>query len=36
MIFNVKFQTFSIPGKRQNSSGAVEVLAYGTGLIRPI
>ncbi len=36
MIFNVKFQTFSIPGNRQNSSGAVEVLAYGTGLIRPI
>jgi uncharacterized protein YbjQ (UPF0145 family) len=36
MIFNVKFQTFSIPGKNRNSGGAVEVLAYGTGLVRPV
>ena len=36
MIFNVKFQTFSIPNKRKDSGGAVEVLAYGTGLIRPM
>jgi uncharacterized protein YbjQ (UPF0145 family) len=36
MIFNVKFQTFSIPSSRNDSGGAVEVLAYGTGLVRPI
>lgn len=35
MIFNVKFQTFSIPSSRNDSGGAVEVLAYGTGLVRP-
>ena len=32
MIINVKFQTFSIPGNRPNSFGAVELLAYGTAL----
>lgn len=30
MIINVKFETYSIPGKRL---GAVEILAYGTALI---
>jgi len=32
MIVNVKFQTFAIPGRRRNSTRAVEVLAYGTAL----
>ena len=32
MIINVKFQTFSIPGRNPNSFGAVEVMAYGTAL----
>ena len=32
MIVNVKFQTFSIPGRNPNSFGAVEVMAYGTAL----
>jgi uncharacterized protein YbjQ (UPF0145 family) len=32
LIINVKFQTFSIPGNRPNSFGAVELLAYGTAL----
>ena len=32
MIVNVKFQTFSIPGRSRNSFGAVEVMAYGTAL----
>jgi uncharacterized protein YbjQ (UPF0145 family) len=32
MIINVKFQTFSIPGRNPKSFGAVEVMAYGTAL----
>jgi uncharacterized protein YbjQ (UPF0145 family) len=32
MVINVKFETFSIPGRRPNSFGAVELLAYGTAL----
>ncbi|HWA13924.1 MAG TPA: heavy metal-binding domain-containing protein [Burkholderiales bacterium] len=32
MIVNVKFQTFSIPGRNPRSYGAVEVMAYGTAL----
>ena len=32
MIINVKFQTFSIPGRNPNSFGAVEIMAYGTAL----
>jgi uncharacterized protein YbjQ (UPF0145 family) len=32
MIVNVKFQTFSIPGRRTGSTRAVEVLAYGTAV----
>ena len=32
MIINVKFQTFSIPGRNRRGFGAVEVLAYGTAL----
>lgn len=32
LVINVKFQTFSIPGNRPNSFGAVELLAYGTAL----
>lgn len=32
MVVNVKFQTFSIPGRNPNSPRAVEVLAYGTAL----
>lgn len=32
MIVNVKFQTFSIPGRNPKSFGAVEVMAYGTAL----
>jgi len=32
IIINVKFQTFSIPGRNPNSFGAVEVMAYGTAL----
>ena len=35
MIVNVKFQTFSIPGRRPGSTRAVEVLAYGTALTAP-
>ena len=31
-IINVKFQTFSIPGRNPRSFGAVEVMAYGTAL----
>ena len=34
MIINVKFQTFSIPGRNPRSFGAVEVMAYGTALTR--
>lgn len=32
IIMNVKFQTFSIPGRNPRSFGAVEVMAYGTAL----
>lgn len=32
MIINVKFQTFAIGGRSQNSVKGVEVLAYGTAL----
>ena len=32
IIINVKFQTFSIPGRNPRSFGAVEVMAYGTAL----
>ena len=32
MIINVKFQTFSIPGRNPKSFGAIEVMAYGTAL----
>lgn len=32
MVVNVKFQTFSIPGRNPNSLRGVEVLAYGTAL----
>ena len=35
MIINVKFQTFSIPGRNPRSFGAVEVMAYGTALTPP-
>jgi uncharacterized protein YbjQ (UPF0145 family) len=35
MIVNVKFQTFSIPGRNPGSMRAVEVLAYGTALSAP-
>lgn len=35
MVVNVKFQTFSIPGRRPGSTRAVEVLAYGTALAAP-
>lgn len=35
MIVNVKFQTFSIPGRQPNSVRAVEMLAYGTALTTP-
>lgn len=35
MIVNVKFQTFSIPGRRAGSTRAVEVLAYGTAVAQP-
>lgn len=35
MIVNVKFQTFSIPGRRPGSTRAVEVLAYGTAVAQP-
>ena len=35
MIINVKFQTFSIPGRNPKSFGAVEVMAYGTALAHP-
>ncbi|MGH8668696.1 MAG: YbjQ family protein [Burkholderiales bacterium] len=35
MIVNVKFQTFSIPGRRPGSMRAVEVLAYGTAVTAP-
>jgi uncharacterized protein YbjQ (UPF0145 family) len=31
-IFNVKFQTFSIPGRRPNSIRGVELLVYGTAV----
>jgi uncharacterized protein YbjQ (UPF0145 family) len=31
-IINVKFQTFSIPGRNPRSFGAVEIMAYGTAL----
>ena len=34
-IINVKFQTFSIPGRSPKSFGAVEVMAYGTALTPP-
>jgi len=33
MIVNVKFQTFSIPGRKPGSLVGVELLAYGTALI---
>jgi uncharacterized protein YbjQ (UPF0145 family) len=32
MIINVKFQTFSIPGRKPDRLGAVELLAYGTAI----
>ncbi|MCW5623308.1 MAG: heavy metal-binding domain-containing protein [Burkholderiales bacterium] len=32
MIVNVKFETFSIPGRKPNSVRAMEVMAYGTAL----
>jgi len=32
IIINVKFQTFSIPGRNPKSFGAIEVMAYGTAL----
>ena len=35
MIINVKFQTFAIGGRRQNSLKGVEMLAYGTALSSP-
>jgi uncharacterized protein YbjQ (UPF0145 family) len=35
MIVNVKFQTFAIGGRSQNSVKGVEVLAYGTALGAP-
>lgn len=35
MVVNVKFQTFSIPGRRPGSTRAVEVLAYGTAVAAP-
>lgn len=35
MIVNVKFQTFSIPGRQPGSTRAVEVLAYGTAVGMP-
>lgn len=31
-IFNVKFQTFAIPGRRPNSIRGVELLVYGTAV----
>jgi uncharacterized protein YbjQ (UPF0145 family) len=34
MIVNVKFQTFAIGGRSQNSVRGVELLAYGTALAR--
>lgn len=33
MIVNVKFQTFSIPGRKSGSLQGVEMLAYGTALL---
>ncbi|MBX9630631.1 MAG: YbjQ family protein [Burkholderiales bacterium] len=33
MIVNVKFQTFSIPGRKPGSLVGVEMLAYGTALL---
>ncbi|MBX9962354.1 MAG: YbjQ family protein [Burkholderiales bacterium] len=33
MIVNVKFQTFSIPGRKPGSLAGVEMLAYGTALL---
>ena len=33
MIVNVKFQTFSIPGRKRGSLVGVEMLAYGTALL---
>jgi uncharacterized protein YbjQ (UPF0145 family) len=33
MIVNVKFQTFSIPGRKPGSLVGVELLAYGTALL---
>jgi uncharacterized protein YbjQ (UPF0145 family) len=33
MIVNVKFQTFSIPGRKPGSLVGVELLAYGTALV---
>lgn len=33
MIVNVKFQTFSIPGRKPGSLVGVEMLAYGTALV---
>jgi uncharacterized protein YbjQ (UPF0145 family) len=35
MIVNVKFQTFAIGGRSQNSVKGVEVLAYGTAVGAP-
>jgi uncharacterized protein YbjQ (UPF0145 family) len=35
MIINVKFQTFAIGGRAQNSIKGVEVMAYGTALSAP-
>lgn len=33
MIVNVKFQTFTIPGRKPGSLKGVEILAYGTALL---
>ncbi len=35
MVFNVKYETASISKGRGNTIGSIEVLAYGTALIRP-
>ncbi|MCW8889067.1 MAG: YbjQ family protein [Sedimenticola sp.] len=34
-VFNVKYETASISKGRNNTIGSVEVLAYGTALLRP-
>ena len=35
MVFNVKMETASIYKGRKNNIGSVEVLAYGTAIVRP-